>query len=244
MEDGPGIEARPSAYCRKFSTETGARSLNSSTVMSPSEVAMTTTGLPGAGVAGGRLSAGNRLKKDEKRERASDGGHSDPIRISGVPAGSVRPDSAAQPRSGSRPDAIQLDGSGDRNCVRSERSIRLGAPAAVPAAGCAANILRGAHASASASREIHMATGLENEQKELARVHPRGLEPRPAVLRQLLRRERRIVRARRGLRGGLPPAARARQADSGSSRAAVPLSRRGDEAVPARAARSGCRSPR
>src|SRR6187397_719581 len=39
-------------YCRKLSTETGARSLNSSTVMSPSEVEMTAVGLPGAAVGG------------------------------------------------------------------------------------------------------------------------------------------------------------------------------------------------
>ena len=78
-----------------------------------------------------------------------------------------------------------------------------------------------------------MATGLENEQRELAEFIRAGLDPRAAVLRQLLRREGRVVRARRGLRGRVPPAAGPRQVDSGSSRAAVPVPRRGDEAVPA-----------
>src|SRR4051812_49027855 len=39
-------------YCRKLSTETGARSLYSSTVIDPAEVSITTTGLPGAGCNG------------------------------------------------------------------------------------------------------------------------------------------------------------------------------------------------
>ena len=44
----------------------------------------------------------------------------------------------------------------------------------------------------------------------------------------------RILRARRGLRRRLPPAARSRQADSGSPRAAVPVPRRGHEALSGR----------
>ena len=72
MEDGPGVE--PSfAYCRKFSTDTGARSLNSSTVMSPSEVEMTHVGLPGAGVAGWGAGAAQPSEKGARNARAVNG---------------------------------------------------------------------------------------------------------------------------------------------------------------------------
>ena len=78
-----------------------------------------------------------------------------------------------------------------------------------------------------------MATELQSEQTRAGGIHPRRLDPRAAVLRQLLRREGRIVRARRGLRRRVSPAAPARKADSGSSRTAVPVPGRDDEKVSA-----------
>src|SRR3954468_21532406 len=64
-------------------------------------------------------------------------------------------------------------------------------------------------------------------------VHPRGRQPRSAVLRQLLRRKGRLVRPGRGVRGRVPPAARTWQVDSRSSRTAVSVAGRDDETVSA-----------
>src|SRR5262245_39116824 len=64
--------------------------------------------------------------------------------------------------------------------------------------------------------------------------HPGRLVSGPAVLWQLLRRERRILRTRRRLRRCVPPPAAARQADSGTSRTALPVPRRDDQEVSAR----------
>src|SRR6187551_2243440 len=67
-------------YCRKFSTETGARSLYSSTVIDPAEVSITTTGLPGAGCSGA-AGAGAWRRNPSKAKRIGISIAGDPRKI-------------------------------------------------------------------------------------------------------------------------------------------------------------------
>ena len=203
VEDGAGVETS-STYCRKFSTETGALSLNSSTVMSPSEVEMTTTGLPGRRrraappVRGGRLERricseaarqGDQHDRNGRSCRAPGPDHSDRRRCRRSTAEPVLPgsDGSRFARDVRRPSWIQSDGS-LRAMTSAQRVLRANRDSCAAVAGTTRLSRPCAHR-ASAAGEIRDGDRTRERAEGAGGIHPRRLDPRAPVLRQLLRRQ-------------------------------------------------------
>ena len=97
---------------------------------------------------------------------------------------------------------------------------------------CGKHFARCAH-TAIPSREILMATGLENEQKELAHFIRQGSSRGPQCFGSYFDEKGGSCALGAVYEGVYHLPRESRQADPGSSRAAVPVPGRGDEAVPA-----------
>src|SRR4029078_5321216 len=99
--------------------------------------------------------------------------------------------------------------------------------------GCSALRQRGVRYNEDSSPEGDHGHTASERTERARRLHSRRIAAWTPVLRQLFRRVGGLVPARRRLRGRVSPPPPARKADSGSSRAAVPVPGRGHEAVSA-----------